>query len=434
MAGKTTKKTTSVDTKVEAVRRFFADSKPENHPIKEHPVTKQEEYVRDLYLEMLCVMAQYESSNTENAFTLIKRIMAVCKETQPLDEYIKRSMELTPERAAEFVRQCKDNRLCEIFMVDSMLLSCANGEPNAKQVAFVTEFGDMLGFDRERMKDMSSFTLAILMQDFEMLANTAKNNIDNRLNLNLILCYLNPIISSMVNLNGKELYYYSLFPMRFHTYCDEWICLLEYEEYDEDKYNEEFSYLKGLELDKVWDGDRIKNRKSIVFRNYIFTHPFEFISVDKVTFIDCVFSGGKDSYVRKMTFSGVKTVEFHNCIMKEIKGHLLKIADTASSVIMKNCSVTDCDYLIADDKGSTISMYDCVFSKMYAGNGYHTGAGPAICYHGETPNIYLENCDFYDCRGSYLFYAPFGWDGQKHINLKEKNNHYDNCCPIARNY
>ena len=73
MAGKTTKKTASVDTKVEAVRRFFADSKPENHPIKEHPVTKQEEYVRDLYLEMLCVMAQYESSNAMTAGNTTRR-------------------------------------------------------------------------------------------------------------------------------------------------------------------------------------------------------------------------------------------------------------------------------------------------------------------------------------------------------------------------
>ena len=166
MAGKTTKKTASVDTKVEAVRRFFADSKPENHPIKEHPVSMQEEYVRDLYLEMLCVMAQYESSNTENAFTLIKRIMATCKETQPLEEYIKRSMEITPERAAECVRQCKDNGLREIIMVDSMLLSCANGEPNAKQVAFLTEFGDMLGLGKTMMERMARFAFLTLTQTY----------------------------------------------------------------------------------------------------------------------------------------------------------------------------------------------------------------------------------------------------------------------------
>ena len=71
---------------------------------------------------------------------------------------------ITPERAAEFVKQCKDNGLREIFMVDSMLLSCANGEPNAKQVAFVTEFGDMLGFGQQADDGtMSKFAfLAIL--------------------------------------------------------------------------------------------------------------------------------------------------------------------------------------------------------------------------------------------------------------------------------
>lgn len=207
MTGKATKKTASVDTKVEAVRRFFADSKSANHPITDHPVSKQEEYVRDLYLEMLCVMAQYESSNTENAFTLIKRIMAACKETQPLEEYIKRSMELTPERAAEFVRQCKDNGLGEIFMVDSMLLSCANGEPNAKQVAFITEFGDMLGFDREQMKDMSSFTLAILAQDSEGYQKLLRD--ENAIVQESLVGYAKEFVIGIIVHSNLKMYYYS---------------------------------------------------------------------------------------------------------------------------------------------------------------------------------------------------------------------------------
>lgn len=301
---------------------------------------------------------------------------------------------------------------------------------------------DMLGFDREKMTELARFALAVLEQDFEKIANTAKKSVEKGKYLDKILCYLEPIINSIMKLDGKELYYYTLTPMTFYPIMDDEILLSGYE-YDEfindgglegDKYNAILERLKQLGLNKVWDGTTIKNKKSIVFRNFIFTGDFDVSTVDKVTFIDCVFTGGRDSYDREISFKGVNNIEFHNCIMKEIKGHLIRISKTQSTVIMENCSVMDCDYLIHDEEGSTISIYDSVFKNMYAGDGYYTGAGPAICYHGETPSIYLENCEFYNCRGSYLFYAPKGWDGQKHINLKEENSHYKNCCPIAKNY
>lgn len=118
-----------INKKVETVRRFFSDSKASNHPVKEHPISKTDEYIRNMYFDMLCVAAQYESDDTENAFTLIKRIMSACKNVQPFEEYIRRSMELTVEKTAEFIKQCRDNKLCEIFFVDSLLFSLLKSPP-----------------------------------------------------------------------------------------------------------------------------------------------------------------------------------------------------------------------------------------------------------------------------------------------------------------
>ena len=313
MAGKATKKTASVDTKVEAVRRFFADSKPENHPIKEHPVTKQEEYVRDLYLEMLCVMAQYESSNTENAFTLIKRIMAACGETQPLQEYIKRSMELTPERAAEFVKQCKDNGLREIFMVDSMLLFCANGEPNVKQVEFITEFGDMLEFDREQIEDMSRFALAILTQDSDGYQKLLRD--ENAIVQESLVGYAKEFMCGIIINTSRKMHYYSQKATRF-TLDDDTIChnilvaAAELEgltpseaERRVDAYHrlEGFVEEHGLFL---WE-----DLDELIFENFIFdSFPFYFSSIGNLHFYDCSFKNWTSRESEYDDFCGYITI------------------------------------------------------------------------------------------------------------------------------
>lgn len=395
MAGKTTKKTTSVDTKVEAVRRFFADSKPENHPIKEHPVSKQEEYVRDLYLEMLCVMAQYESSNTENAFTLIKRIMAACEETQPLQEYIKHSMEITPERAAEFVKQCKDNGLREIFMVDSMLLSCANGEPNAKQVAFVTEFGDMLGFDREQMKDMSSFTLAILAQDSERYQKLLKD--ENAAVQESLVGYAKEFVSGLLLHSSSRVYYYSqtLLPVLF-------------EERVEDGVNHGCGF---------WD------HQEVTLENVHITQPLYFRNIEDLKIIGCFISN------ITLLFDTIRQITIDQCNF-EWKKHdgntydgsdfkwyyydrAIKAYLSNASVTIKNTKFTGFEikgkyekydqaygsvfYNAREDGSSTIIFDHCKFSDIYNTCVERSRNYAIFAYKSGNHSVTVTNCQFTNC-------------------------------------
>ena len=368
MTGKATKKTASVDTKVEAVRRFFADSKPENHPIKEHSVSKQEEYVRDLYLEMLCVMAQYESSNTENAFTLIKRIMAACKETLPLEEYIKRSMEITPERAAEFVKQCKDNGLREIFMVDSMLLSCANGEPNAKQVAFITEFGDMLGFDKTLLEDMSRFALAILEQDSDGYQKLLKD--ENAAVQESLLAYAKEFVSGIIILSTKQLY---IFSSDTDNCCDNiFIDPLRFR-------------VEKLQSYHRHETCTISNIERVIMENISLKKTaLSFSSVKLVQIINCKFTDYKISHYIVHT-NGVESFQIKQCTFRNIDAgcsyeSLLEVFGTkkillenltAENIKRKNAHYSS--YSLFLELGSDFSeflMSDCKFDNLIPDGDY----------------------------------------------------------------
>ena len=135
----------TMDKKVEMVRSFFKKEQPKNHPIKNHPLEKCEEYVKNLYIDMLCVFAMYDNDDTENQNRFIERIIYGVGDTLSIADHIKRAMEITVDKVSEFIKQIQDNDIKDIFFIDALIISCANGSPTKKQTEFLAEFADMLG-------------------------------------------------------------------------------------------------------------------------------------------------------------------------------------------------------------------------------------------------------------------------------------------------
>ncbi len=430
--------TTTINTKAEAIRRFFADSKAENHPIKEHPISAMEEYVRDLYLDMLCVVAQYECRDTENGFTLIRRIMAACAGTQPLAEYIKHSMEITPEKTAEFIRQCKDSGLCEIFMIDSMLMSCANGTPNAKQVGFIAQFGDMLGFDKSKMEEMSKFALAIMKQDSKMykkLLNDKNGAIQTK-----ALCYSKDFVTGLIVCTSKERYYFS-------KELSEYTCqnLLE-DEYDSIFQN--FKYYLGFKEDMTEKMlcERMGCETIDAFRQSI-TKDFSICNLNEIRFENIILN------FDDMYLSTIKNVVFEGCHILSCPLHLTSI----DKVLINNCtfkwegknryrseSDTYDNYyynraIEADLSASEVIITNTTFSGfcVYSRNDCYSdgkGTGAVFCdtkRDGETVKVLFDKCDFSDIYVSCGYYRDYGtytiFYGNSNYNVTLTNCHFSNC-------
>lgn len=377
MAEKMTKKTASINTKVETIRRFFSDSKATNHPVKDHPISKAEEYVRDLYLDMLCVVAQYECNDTENGFTLIRRIMAACENTRPLEEYIKHSMEITSERTAEFIKQCKDNRLCEIFMIDSMLLSCANGTPNAKQVGFIAQFGDMLGFNKNNMAEIAKFAFAILEQDSDKYQKFLAESNDESIQES-ILCYAKEFVTGMIICTFSKIYCYS----------------------------------KQLENS---DLSEFANVDEVIIENLIFSEYVDCSSIKNLTLIDCKFNKG---------YIGIYKCD--NILLRNCEFNDIEIDSTFSGAL----KISECQ---------NFEILDCKFNNIYnkgTGNHYYPNcfAGAIFAFKTRGKVMKINNCEFNRCkaRGYDSYYncnyrgaAAFGSDESDTVNIS--NCHFSSC-------
>lgn len=193
---------------VELIRTSFLKNPASAHPLKEHPIDNCEEYVQKLYIDALTVTAQYENKNAEAANKFIQRIMAGAGLKEPFTEHLKNAFEITPERYGEFLKQCAENKLTDIFLIDSMIIACAAGEPNKKQVDFVAETADMLSVRKNRFEWLTGIAKCILMQSSEeykavceKIPHDEKNEI-----LPQIVCYLKEFVSGVL-LDTDDIYW-----------------------------------------------------------------------------------------------------------------------------------------------------------------------------------------------------------------------------------
>lgn len=154
-----------LDNRVEGIITGLKKQRPRNHPILEHPVSEAEEYVQKLYIDALCVAAQYANENAEERLAFVERIHSGSGLNDEFPEHIKNAMNITPERFEDFFTQCKENYLENIFVLDCLLIAGADGVPNSKQIGFAVEIAEALGMTKENISLMSELAVIILEQD-----------------------------------------------------------------------------------------------------------------------------------------------------------------------------------------------------------------------------------------------------------------------------
>lgn len=374
-----------VNKKVDSIREFFKKNQPKNHPIENHPIGECEEYVKNLYFDMLCVIAQYENEDVENQNKFIERIMVGSNETMPISEHIKRAMSITVDTITEFIKQCKDNHLNEIFFIDSLIISCGNGTPNRKQVEFLSEFADVFGFDKKKVNFFSMLALSILEDNFEKLKNTFNDiPIDANYIIPKVECYTQPIIDKNVINDENNKYYFSLVVS------------------DTPLFSENVT---------------ISNPDNIIIENQLLKDTtIKFNSIKSVTLKNCVIKNNS------LRFDGVQQVNIEECFFdfKKISNYLY--IESNCKIIVNNSKFINLSnnntgvFFVKNGQNCTIDIYDCRFEDCSS----HSGI--IVCTSANSANrskVNVTNCYFSNCHGHNLFYD---------CDYTKENCTFINCC------
>ena len=355
--------------KVEIVRSFFKKEQPKNHPIKDHPLEKCEEYTKNLYVDMLCVFAMYDNDDTENQFNFIQRIMSGIEDTLSINDHIKRAMEVNVDKVGEFIKQIQSNDIKDIFFIDALIISCANGSPTKKQTEFLAEFADMLGLTKDDIQFLCEFVIGIFEQNLDKLTEFVNNHKEMEHYVKKSLCYIQSLIDSRNFSTDSKIYCYSLIKSKIEM------------------FNKSYQF---------------KNNNSVTLENIVIDNNLVFNSVETVNLKSCVFENIKKV---ALDFSGVRKVNIENCIFKNLE-KVLYFKNDGINIKISNSSFKDCrgDYrtpvIISSDKKIFCDFENCNFQNIIAqySDGYVIAGGSEIY-------IKAKNCQFYNCVGGYcLFY------------------------------
>lgn len=434
-----------VDTAVEAIRTNMEKERPKNHPIKEHPLSECDEYIRKLYIDALCVVAQYETEDAEKSLNFVRRVHAGAGLTNDFTEHIKNAMEITVERFEEFIAQCRENKLENIFFVDALIAACADGAPNSKQVDFISEIADALRISKKNVGYLSGLAASILEQSAEKY-HAACDNIEKENRWALvrnIVCYVKEFVSGVI------------------IDCDEilWI------------YSKEMTELKYFDIERDNEGkiDDVKsynnwsNHKEVIVENQKilwyddfddpYFHKFTSKLIPRFSIDDCESFTLKNCYSeRNFSFTNVINVDITKCKfdfsyrkkdntlshvfwLEGINTFKFSESSISNLWIAQHIDYYNAVFRICSDDMS-LSLSKSHFSNIRKVDRYN---GFIICSENkgnrysykcyEVRSINIEECSFCSCSGDEIEYSQMV-DGGLHGCLKLKNNTIQNCCKM----
>lgn len=161
------------ENKIDKIRKYFEGKKSELYPLKNTMLAEKEEYIKSLYLRMLCSLIRYTGEPSKMQVLYVRRLMAGINAEAAFEDYMKMALDLNTTDVDEFIAAYKQDTLKYYFCIDAIiLLSVAeNAEKNYELLA---ELVEMLGINREQLKYLSAAAKAIVMQSSELVDEAKK--------------------------------------------------------------------------------------------------------------------------------------------------------------------------------------------------------------------------------------------------------------------
>ena len=291
--------------KIEGIRRMMEEMKSDKYAISIPELVELDEYIKSLYLKVLCTIIQYENNPTDVQVLYLKRIIKGMHAEQSMEEYMRKALDISEADIQEFLKNLEENKIKYYFVLDGIILaSIGNGDSVGYE--YLAELIELLGVNKEDLQYISLVAKSVLMQESK-LYNSAKALCNERVEMvNYAPYILNYYCGAIVDTNEEK--YYSAPEKR-----------------DSVEINYPNSY----------------RERKVTFSNLVLeiTHDWNFEGCEEVIFKNCVIIGGEYS----LFFLSCKHVIFFECQIKDFSSYaiLMKLID---KIEFQYCKFENCIY------------------------------------------------------------------------------------------
>lgn len=317
----------------------------EKYALVNQELKSVDEYVRILYIRLLCTIAEYENVPTESQQLYLRRIVSGLAIEGNLEEHMRQSLDISETDLREFLSYIKESSLRYYFVLDGLILTgmTSVSEENREYLAQLIE---VCNVTKKELQQLCIIAKSVIQQEPSLFDEAKKRGNENIAYLDFTPYVQNYYAGAIIDTDEEK--YYSApekemvegitFPERFHA------------------------------LRKVtFNNLKIDMNANIVLE-----------SCEEVCFKECDISGGEFNI--KLLSCGI--VSFENCRFSDFSKRVL-IEKQNGNVTISECSFVDCIYFYAKNDYSSSPTGTVIYTYDTEKNGVNQ----------------ISNCVFKNCGG-----------------------------------
>ena len=372
--------------KIDGIRKMLEEMKGHKYAIANPDLVSLDEYVKSLYIQVLCTVVQYENEPVDMQILYLKRIVNGIGVEDPVEEYMRKALEISETDIQEFLSHMKEGKARYYFALDAILL-VSLAQTSQPSYEYVAELMELLEIDKQSLSHLAMVAKSILVQESTDFDSAKEHATEYTAELNFKPYIHNYYVGAIVD-TPIEKYYASP------------DIVLENE----------------IELPTSYE------ERLVTFENLVITVSEEwyFNGCEKVRFKNCRLVGNKGN----LQFDSVGTIELENSSFTDFDNRVAWI-ERVNSFIVENCKFVKCGYDSYGDEvggvfGININSNETIERIVIENNDLHN------CYI--RARTYRYN---YGVSGVFIGRKQYTWVTE----VKVTNNHITGCqCINNGNY
>lgn len=190
----------------EILLREMEEIKSEEHAVRNPVTAGMDEYVKVLYLKVLCSVVQYGNTPSEMQILYLKRILKGMESGDTLEECLRKALEMEGSDIREFVNIMKDKEARYYFALEGLLLA-GLGERSRDNYEYLGELMGILGLSRKELEYLCQVAGSVLLQQTAVFDSARSLICDGVEALDFLPYVREYYCGAVVDLNGRKQYY-----------------------------------------------------------------------------------------------------------------------------------------------------------------------------------------------------------------------------------
>lgn len=125
---------------------------------------QQSSYIKDLYMTMLCCMAQHHREISDNQRTTLQQVLQQLQHDDQIERFLKRGLTMTNELLME-VNQYVSNPMAINLLLDALIVSSDSEEAQEVQLYLMSEMLEVLQVSSTEFSFLKQLAHVIIQKD-----------------------------------------------------------------------------------------------------------------------------------------------------------------------------------------------------------------------------------------------------------------------------